>query len=76
MRYFFVLFVVLASPALAQDSGRKISVEFTEQEIAAQLQLNDAAVKALGGQAARAFVVLDDKYKAAMQAVQKQETQK
>lgn len=68
-----ILILVFAFPALAQDKQKDIVVHFTEQEITAQMQLNDAALKSLGGPAAQAFVVLDTKYKAAMQAAQKQD---
>jgi hypothetical protein len=49
----------------AKSDEAKITVEFTKEELAAQMALNDAALKAIGGQAAKAFVILDEKYKAA-----------
>jgi hypothetical protein len=63
MRKELILFsTLLAAPVAAKD----ITVTFTEEELKVQMAMNDQALRAAGSAAAQAFVVLDNKYKAAM----------
>lgn len=61
MKY-LLAFLLFSSSALAKE----IVVKFTEEELRVQMSLNDAALKSVGGPAAQAYVILDTKYKQAL----------
>lgn len=57
------------SEELEQKAG-EFTVSFTEQELRVQMAMNDAALKAIGGGAAEAFLVFNKKYSAALAPVE------